>query len=44
MADKITVPILFGEKEDLYNIVVSTEEYERIRNGGKLFIKHSLNL
>lgn len=29
-ADKITVPILFGEKEELYTLMVSSEQYERI--------------
>lgn len=42
-ADKITVPILFGEKEELYTLTVSSEQYERIMSGGKL-VRNSLNL
>jgi len=44
MANKITVPVLFGEKEELYTITVSATEYEQIMNNGTLIIKDSLNL
>jgi len=44
MANKITVPVLFGEKEELYTITVSATEYERIMNNGTSIIKDSLNL
>lgn len=43
MAEKITIPILFGEKEELYTIAVSAEEYRQIMNGSKS-IKDSSNL
>jgi len=44
MANKITVPVLFGEKEELYTITVSATEYEQIMNNGTSIIKNSLNL
>jgi len=34
MEKKITIPVLFGEKEELYTITMSAEEYEQIMNGG----------
>jgi len=50
MTNKITVSVLFGEKEELHTITVSATEYERIMNDGtskiliKDLIKDSLNL
>jgi len=44
MANKITVQILFDEKEELYTITMSITEYERIMNNNTSIIKDSLNL
>ncbi|XP_018364611.1 PREDICTED: uncharacterized protein LOC108762206 [Trachymyrmex cornetzi] len=40
MADnKIEVPILYGEKEELYTLKVSPDEYNRIMNGDENILK-----
>ncbi|EZA50548.1 hypothetical protein DMN91_004308 [Ooceraea biroi] len=40
MANKITVPVLFGEKEKLFTITVSPEEYEGIMNGDQEILQN----
>jgi len=32
MTNKITVPVLFGEKKELYTITILATKYERIMN------------
>jgi hypothetical protein len=42
--DKIILPILFGDKEELYTVMASPEQYKRIKDGGKFWRCYSFNL
>lgn len=37
MANKVNIPVLVGEKEELHTIAVTNEEYIQIMKGGKYF-------